>query len=328
MASAQDYTSTEQRGGELASQRAGAEIRIADFDFDLDKDGTVDPFEQKVKQALHAADTDGSGTLSPAEFIGVLKTMASTEKEKSSLGRQVGLLSGLVVLLIGALVGVSIVGAVVGGDSIKENRNPDCSDGAANPRCQPSGLVRVGSVESFVPSIYALPSMPTNQLAYLRDVTTYVDMATNTAIGGAVEATFKLAGAYKRSNSEVHLVTTNGYTISLNATAKTGTIAMGGSTYPVLEAPPSGGRRLEMEETSVGDTLSAKQLAEHHENRRELSANWGGALMTSGSFDMMASTSFSRRKLEETDRNRRELQNWGGALMTDGSFTMMASGGY
>jgi len=327
MASAQDYTSTEQRGGELASQRASAEIRIANFDFDLDKDGTVDPFEQKVKQALHAADTDGSGTLSPAEFIGVLKTMASTEKEKSSLGRQVGLLSGLVVLLIGALVGVSIVGAVVGGDSIKENRNPDCSDGAANPRCQPSGLVRVGSVESFVPSIYNLPSMPTNQLAYLRDVTTYVDMATNTAIGGAVEATFKLAGAYKRSNSEVHLVTTNGYTISLNATAKTGTIAMGGSTYPVLEAPPSGGRRLETEETSVGDTLSAKQLAEHHENRRVLS-NWGGALMTSGSFTLMASNSYRRRKLEETDRNRRELGDWGGALMTSGSFTMMASTSY
>eukprot|EP00966_Prymnesium_polylepis_P143332 3308625-Prymnesium_polylepis.2 len=97
MASARAYTSTEQRGGELASQRAGAEIRIADFDFDLDKDGTVDPFEQKVRQALHAADTDGSGTLSPAEFIGVLKTMASTEKEKSSLGRKVTLLSGLVV---------------------------------------------------------------------------------------------------------------------------------------------------------------------------------------------------------------------------------------
>jgi len=328
MASAQDYTSTEQRGGELASQRAGAEIRIADFDFDLDKDGTVDPFEQKVKQALHAADTDGSGTLSPAEFIGVLKAMASTEKEKRSLGRKVTLLSGLVVLLIGALVGVSIVGAVVGGDSIKENRNPDCSDGAANPRCQPGGLVRVGSVESFVPSIYALPSMPTNQLAYLRDVTAFIDMATNTEIGGAVEATFKLAGAYKRSNSEVHLVTTNGYTISLNATAKTGTIAMGGSTYPVLEAPPSGGRRLETEETSIGDTLSAKQLAEHHENRRVL-GDWGGALMTSGSFTLMASTSYRRRKLEETDRNRRKLNSgWGGALMTSGSFTMMASGGY
>ena len=111
----------EQLASEVASRPTGAQIKIADFDFDLDKDGKIDPFEQKVKNALMAADTDGSGTLTPAEFVSVLKGMAATEKENKALGRKVVGLSCLVVLLIGALTGVSIVGAVVGGCTRVQN---------------------------------------------------------------------------------------------------------------------------------------------------------------------------------------------------------------
>merc|ERR1712086_124316 len=45
---------------------------------------------------------------------------------------------------------------------------------------------------------------------------------------------------------------------------------------------------------------------------------WGGALMTSGSFTMSASTSAEEEELGEG-------VGWGGALMTSGSFTMSAS---
>ena len=278
----------EQLAGELASRPTGAMIKIADFNFDLNGDGKVDAFERKVHDALKAADTDGSGSLTAAEFMSVLRSMAATEKQNKSLSKQVFRLSALVVLLIGALVGVSIVGSIVGGDSIKESRVPDCSDGTDDPRCQPSGLVRVGSVESFVQSIFDLPAMPTEQLAYLRDVTMYVDMSSNAAIGGAVEATFKLAGAYKRSTTEASLVTTNGYTIHLDASAKSGTITMdAGSTYPVSEAPPASGRKLETDDTPMGATYTAKQVAQHHESRRKLNL-FSGSLMTSPSFTMMA----------------------------------------
>merc|ERR1712118_24218 len=50
------------------------------------------------------------------------------------------------------------------------------------------------------------------------------------------------------------------------------------------------------------------------------SEGWGGALMTSGSFTLMASNT-----VEEEEGELGEGEGWGGALMTSGSFTMMAS---
>ena len=124
----------------------------------------------------------------------------------------------------------------------------------------------------------------------------YVDMTSNTAVGRVVEATFKLAGAYKFSNTKATLLTTNGYTIELDQAAQSGTIAMGGSTYAVHNDEPdsSSGRRLETT-GEMAETMSGRQLAEHHlERRRKLSDRrqagyYSGALMTSGSFTMMAS---------------------------------------
>merc|ERR1711985_50313 len=51
------------------------------------------------------------------------------------------------------------------------------------------------------------------------------------------------------------------------------------------------------------------------------SEGWGGALMTSGSFTLMA----AGNSLEE-EGELGEGEGWGGALMTSGSFTMMAAG--
>jgi hypothetical protein len=291
-------------------------IKISDFDFDLDKDGKVDPFEGKVLSALKAADTDGSGTLTPAEMVTVLRGMAATEKANTRLGRTVMALFCLVVLLIAALVGVSVAGAVVGGEVIKESKIPDCSDptvGANEDKCNPSKLTRVGAVESFLESIFDLPTVPTNQLAYMRDVTFYIDMTASATVGGAVEATYKLAGAHKRSDTQAWLSTTNGHTIYLDATAKTGTITMDGATYPISATMPTSGRRLEtMPDAPMANLVTGKQLARGHAERRMLS--FGGGLMTSGSFSAMASTEMRRRKL-----------SLGASLMTSGSFMMMSS---
>ena len=213
-------------------------------------------------------------------------------KLNKQLKKMIFLLALLLVLALCALVGTSVAGSIIGGETIKESRVPDCDNDA---RCtDTSRLVRVGGVESFVPSIFDLPAVPTEQLAYLRDVTMYIDMTDAPDIGGPVEATFKLAGAYKRSSTAAYLVTTNGLTIALDAVARSGNITMDGAVYAISESvPESSGRQLDITSSaSVGaDTLTAKQLAEHHESRRR-QLGFSGALMTSGSFTMMASSGF------------------------------------
>ena len=186
------------------------------------------------------------------------------------------------------------------------------------------------SLESYYPAIFDLAAAPTEQLAQMKEATFYVNMTTSPAVGGAVEATFKIAGALKPSDTRATLFTSNGFTIALDSDAQSGEITMDGATYPVLESLPpqgqGGGRRLNTDGASMIGTLTGKQLAEHHLNRRDL--QFASALMTSGSFTMMASNGFRRRLAEQgTDLNRREL-SFGGALMTSGSFTMMASNGF
>lgn len=253
------------------SARHAKSISISDFDPDFNQDGTVDAFEAKMLTALKSADVDGSGTLSPAEMVMVFRSQIETQKSNRRLSRTVSALFLLVVLLLFALVGVSISGAMVGGEAIKESHVPDCDDPANAERCSPEGLVRVGTVESFAPGVYNLANAPPEQLAYLRDVTMYVDMSAASAVGAVVGATFKIAGAYKSTLTQAFLVTTSGSTIYLDADAQSGTITMDGATYPVLEtAPPAaGGRRLEEMEASMIETVSGRGLAMHHEEAQE-----------------------------------------------------------
>merc|ERR1712093_225731 len=56
------------------------------------------------------------------------------------------------------------------------------------------------------------------------------------------------------------------------------------------------------------------------ENNLGESEGWGGALMTSGSFTLMAASANA-----EEEGELGEGEGWGGALMTSGSFTMMAA---
>jgi hypothetical protein len=301
------------------------EIRIADFNFDINGDGDLDPFEKKVMAAFKAADKDESGTLTPVEMLEIMRGMAESSKAAKRMGRTIMGLSGLVVLLILTLGGVSIAGAVVGGEAIKESKVPDCSDPkVTDKRCDPGNLVSVGQVESFTDSLFDLTSAPINQLSYLREVSFYIDLTADAQVGGAVEATYKVAGAFKRTNNKLFLETTNGHTISIDAASKTASINMNGVSYPVHQTDPtasSGGRKLETlvdgDEPPMLPTLSGKQLAmKREENRRKL--GFFSALQTSGSFTMMQAGGFRReRKL-----------GFFSALQTSGSFTMMQAGGF
>ena len=290
---------------ELKEARAGG-IPISSLNPDSDGDGKVEKWEVEVYNRIKDADADRSGSINVKELFGVIKGAAESDRQKRVFRR----LFGVSVLVILALVGSMLAMGVVAGEAVKESHVPDCSDpsNADAARCASGALVRVGEVESFVDSIFDLPGVPTEQLAYLRDVTLYVDMTAAAGVGGAVEATFKLAGAYKRSTTQCTLLTTNGFAISLDQTAQTGSIVMDGSTYPVSASAPATGRRLETHDTPMAATLSAKQLAHKHDERRKLS--FGGALITSGSFTMMASSGF-RRQLNAFD-GERQLNAFGG----------------
>merc|ERR1711871_1885051 len=63
---------------------------------------------------------------------------------------------------------------------------------------------------------------------------------------------------------------------------------------------------------------------EDGEDLGEGTGSFSGALMTSGSFTMMASGGFEEEELGEGEGTG----SFSGALMTSGSFTMMASGGF
>jgi hypothetical protein len=300
------------------------EIRIADFNFDIDGDGVIDPFEKKVMAAFKAADRDNSGTLTPVEMLDIMRKMAESAKTNKRMGRTIWGLIALVAVLVLALLGVSIAGAVVGGEAIKESKVPDCSNPSEEDeeRCDPANLVSVGQVESFTDSLFLLPTAPINQLSYLREVSFYVDMTDDADVGGLVEATYKIAGAYKRSNDKLVLETTNNHKIVIDAAAQSASIKMNGISYPVHETEPeSSGRKLETlvdgMEPPLLPTFSSKQIAiRREENRRKL--GFFSALQTSGSFTMMQAGGFRRgRKL-----------GFFSALQTSGSFTMMQAGGF
>ena len=150
-----------------------SEIKIADFNFDIDGDGKIDEFERKVQTAFQAADTDKSGTLTPIEMLGIMRHMSEGEKVKKRQGRTIFALAGLAGLLVLMLGAVSITGAVVGGEAIKESKVPNCDDpSVTDNRCSVGNIVHTGSIESFYPTIFALATGATNQLAYLKDLST------------------------------------------------------------------------------------------------------------------------------------------------------------
>ena len=158
-----------------ARRESDGEIPIAALSVDVDGDGQLDAFEKRLAKQLKAADKDGSGTLDPTELVGVLRSMVETEKANKRLNRLVALLFALVVLLITALTGTAIAGSVVGGNAIKEDHTIDCSD-SNDPRCDGAMAVHTMPVESFAPSIFDLVETPIEQLAYLRDLTMYIDL--------------------------------------------------------------------------------------------------------------------------------------------------------
>ena len=91
------------------------------------------------------------------------------------------------------------------------------------------GSMSVEASESYSPSLFGVAAGPTNQLSKIDDLVMYVDKSA-AAEGGVVEATFKIVGAVKSSENVATFYTPNGFAITLDADAQSGSIAMDGAT--------------------------------------------------------------------------------------------------
>jgi hypothetical protein len=257
------------------SQDAAAIAKAPSTAFGDDAVGTI----------MSKYDVNRDGVFQEAEVRQIVNDVQAQKSVNKQLKKFVGLMVLFVVLLIFALCGTAIVGAVAGGNAIKESHVHDAE------KVRDGQPVATASLESFA-TIWQLPAADTNVLAYMRDITFYADLSAKAGVGGVVEATFKLAAAYKRSDTQLFLETLAGHTIEIDGAAKTGTITMGGVAYPISDALPttSAGRKLEvdtLDNLPDAPLMTRRELAVEHAKKRELS--FGGALMTSGSFTMMAS---------------------------------------
>jgi Ca2+-binding EF-hand superfamily protein len=272
-------------GDAVKEAKANSGIPIESLNPDTDGDGKVEPWEVDVFERIKAADADASGVISTKELFGVIKGAAESDKQKKLFQKLAMVLVGVICVLVGLICAVSIVGAVVGGNAIKEAKMPDCSSGN-NPLCA-AAVVSTNKVESFIPSVFGLAAVPTNQMAYIKDVSMFIDMSSSPAIGRTVEASFKLAGAYKFSDTQAYLVTSNGYTISLDATNSIGAITMDGSTFPLTETAPTTGRRLQTNpHKPMAKTMTARQAySVIRERRRRLNHEGPPPMFGMAAFD-------------------------------------------
>lgn len=260
--------------------------------------------EDSIGAIMSKYDTDGNGSFSINEVRLIVEDVQNQKSTNKSMKKLILILLLFVFLLIGALVGTSLFGAVVGGMAIK-----DTQAGADVP--ETSVPIATAPIESFHSSVFGLANAPTNQLAYLRNINMYVDM-TSGPPAGVVESNFQIAAAYKASVTQAFLVTTTGYTITLDAVAQSGTITMDGNTYPVLEEMPSSanGRSLALAGVTVDPIPTVNHKTHYTASRRKL--RHGNSFSVSGSFNLQSGS--SGRRLDE---HGREMHGWG--MISDGS---------
>lgn len=124
------------------------------------------------------------------------------------------------------LTSLALMGLVYMADKIAEETETG-SDGVMTVKGR-SEVVRVDTVESFS-SVWDLPAVSTDKLAYLKYLTVNINMTHMPAVGGMAEATFKIAGAYKAwgSKDKVFLTTAEGHTVTIDSRTRNGTIEMG-----------------------------------------------------------------------------------------------------
>ena len=143
-----------------------------------------------------------------------------------------GALFFIVLLLTGALFGVSLAA----GETLKENhvKGGTMTDLTGQ-------AVQVDQVESTT-TLWDIPALGTNDLAKMKDIVFIADLTNLAEVGSWVEMTMKISGVYKADANKAFLRTNSGETLAIDRAAKSGTVKIDGTAYPITDALPAGRR--------------------------------------------------------------------------------------
>ena len=269
--------------GEKKRPSNGAELDLKALNPDADGDGHVTEQEKEIYAALKAADIDGTGSIGLVELYAVIGNLVGEKKKVKGLTK---LVVGLILLLGLALAGIFAV-SIMAGELIKESK----VNGGAMTTPDGTSAVQVDTVESTT-TIWDIPAVETASLARMKDLVFYADMTADARFGGWVEATYKVGGVMKASNTVATIVTTTGETVTIRRAAAglgAGELRMNGVDYPISDTCTgtcSVGRR------KLSTDAEVKEPVVFHGPRKGRKLGFFSALMTSGSFMMMQAGAF------------------------------------
>jgi len=203
----------------------------------------------------------------------IVNDVMGAKESNAILKKFSGLLFVIILLLIGALFGVSLAAAEAVKESHVKGGTMTTLDGQA---------VQVDTLESTT-TLWDIPAMTTYDLAKMKDVVVFADLTNLAEVGSWVEMTMKISGVYKADANKAFLLTNSGETITIDRAAKSGTVKIGGTAYPIADDLP-GKRRL----NTIPSQPPVLQSAGHRQ--LQFGGAFGGALLTSGSFTMMAAS--------------------------------------
>ena len=266
--------------------------------FDTDGSGKLDD----LQKLMMSYDADRSGEFTVHEVQSIVHELNAANRDKSRLAKALALVVVLYVLTLVCIFGVALAAAEASKENHVQGDNLVALGGDA---------VRTDSVEARA-SMWELPLCDMVDLAYMKHVEFF--FANGASDGADTPAVFKVAGAYKsaaNAAAHVHLALADGGRLYIDADALVAnfTDAASGAVYSVSfgDADEARRRRRRLREraprptaaptTPVGVIVSQEEFNAAHAPDEDTSARrlqfggtFGGALLTSGSFTMMAAS--------------------------------------
>lgn len=237
--------------------------------YDLNGDGKL----SKEEQVMAKYDVNGDGKYDKLEVRAIIQDL----KNMTSMARHykwiAAAASFVAVLLACVMFGVTFAANEASKESHVVGHVMTAPDGEP---------VAVDTVKSFA-GIYDMPALPTNVLRELKDITLSVDMTEDPDTNAVVEMSVKVSSVWKpkgEKKTKLFVSTPEAHVVEIDAAMKKASLKMAnGKVFPLVE--------FEEDKKIRGRGLRGRGLHE----RRELNM-FSGALLTSGSFTMMASAGY------------------------------------
>ncbi|CAE8632781.1 unnamed protein product [Polarella glacialis] len=205
----------------------------------------------EVEEIMMKYDADQSGCFSVAEVKAIIKDLENHRKQAKHIFR--ALLLTIVVALV--VLGTLFVMMFLSNEAAKESH----TSGGTMVDLE-GEAVKVDTVESMS-VLFDLPLIDTNTLAYMSDITFFIDMRSDAKINSELEATMKVGGAMRApdDSNQVYLITTSGFRITIDGASTTGTIEMGNTTFPISDKSFVLDRRLQDDSTQADSWMKCDE---------------------------------------------------------------------